>query len=112
MGSGAIFYARSCSIHSELLHEAGAGSRLELDFTKCGLILRDVLLQYVQQRFSLLWAEINTLKIVDIHVIRRGLIDHTEQQQKIPKVNANLDAIRVALAVFGCVNQLDLRLRL
>src|SRR6185369_15598304 len=57
MTSDAIFYARSCSIHSRLLHEAGAGPRLELDFTECGFILRHVLLQYVQQRFGLLMAQ-------------------------------------------------------
>jgi hypothetical protein len=61
----------------------------------------------------LLWAKVNALEILDIHVIGRGLIDQAEEQEEVPKVYADLYTVGVALAVFGQVAHLDLgRLRL
>src|SRR5690349_20378538 len=82
--------------------------RFELDFTECGLVLRDILLQHVEQRFGLLRAHIDGLEVVDGDVIRRSLADAAEHQKEVPQVHANLHAVGIIFAVFRRVDELNL----
>jgi len=56
----------------------------ELDFTERAFILGDVLLQDIEHRLGLLRADVDALKIVYGHVVRRRLADAAEQQKKSP----------------------------
>ena len=85
--------------------------RLELDLAERGLILGDVLLEDIQQRFGLLRAKVDALKIVDVNVVGRGLIDHAKEQQKSQILTADLHTVGVAFPVFRDVAHLDLGLR-
>ncbi len=88
------------------------GVRLKFDFTESRFVLRNVLLQDVHERLGLLRAEIDALKILDVHLLRHGLIHQAEQQQKIPQIHPDLHAVGIALAVIGAIYQVDFRLRL
>src|ERR1035438_10461426 len=88
-----------------LLDSAGGTVRLQLDFSEGGLVLRDILRQDVQERLGLLRAQVNTLEVVDQHVLGRGLVHRSEHQEEVPEVDAYLDAIGIALAVIGRVHQ-------
>src|SRR5271157_4010484 len=91
-----------------LLHDAFGGLRLQFDFAKGGLVLRDVLLQNAEQRLGLLRADVDALETVDDDVLRRGLVHAAEQEKEIPQIHPHLDAVGVALPVVGRVNQLNL----
>jgi len=73
----------------------------QLDFSESRLVLADVLLKDVHQRFCLLRAQINALEILDGDLVGHGLIHHSEAQEEIPEANANLHAVGVILPVFG-----------
>jgi len=83
------------------LHEAGAGAGFEADFAERGLVLADVLLEDVQQCLGLLGAHVDALEVLDLHVFGRGLVERTEHEEKVPEVDADLDAVGVALTVVG-----------
>src|ERR1035437_9824869 len=90
------------------LHDGVGGLRLQLDFTKSGFVLRDVLLENADERLGLLRADVDALEIVDSGVFRRGLVHAAEQKKEIPQIHPHLDAVGVVLPVVGCVNQLNL----
>src|SRR5262249_23725370 len=73
------------------------------------LILIHVLLQHVQKSLGLLWADVNPLKILNRNLVRGSLIDAPGQQQEIPQIHANLDAVCIVLAIFRRISELDLR---
>ena len=79
----------------------GRRSRIQLDLTKGGFILHDVLAQHVPERLGLLRAQVNSLEVLYLHQILRGLRHGAERQQKIPHADANLDAIGVPVAIIG-----------
>src|SRR6185437_842559 len=81
---------------------------LELDFAERRLVLFDVLLQHVKQGFGLLGTNVNALEVRDGNSVRGSLIDAPEQQQEVPQVHPDLNAIRVILTVLRSVRQLDL----
>src|SRR5579864_988218 len=103
--------ARTLGVTPVLL-DGTRGLRLQLDLAEGGLILRHVLLQNVRQRFGLLRAQENALKILDADGVRRSLVHGSEQQEEIPQADAHLHAVGVMLAVVGGARKLDLRLRL
>src|ERR1039457_2040272 len=78
----------------------GRRVRLKLDLAERGFVLVDVLLEDVEQRLGLLRAEVNSLEILDIDVIGRGLVDQAEEQEEVPEIYTDLDAVGVALPVF------------
>ena len=84
-----------------LLNEAGTGARLQTDFSERAFILADVLLQDVEERLGLLRADVHALEILDVNVVRSGLVDVAEHEEEIPEVNPNLNAVGVAFAVIG-----------
>src|SRR5437899_1095927 len=83
--------------------------RLELDLPEGSLVLRHILLQHIQQRLGLLWTHVYALKILDRHLIRRGLVHHAEEQKEVPEIDPDLHTIGVALAIVGGVGEVDLR---
>ncbi len=94
-----------------LLDNTG-GVRLETNFPEGRFVLIDILLEHVQQRFGLLGADVDTLKILDVYAIGSGLIDTPEQQQEVPEIHPHLHAIGVIFAVVGSGGELDLGSRL
>lgn len=92
-----------------LLDQPTTRLRLQLDFTERGFILRHILLQDIQKSLRLLRADVDALEILDADPVRRGLIHDAEEQKKIPEVNPDLHAVRVALTVVRGSLQLDIR---
>src|SRR5215475_8217278 len=92
-----------------LLYDSAAGVRLQLDLPESGFVLRDVLLQIVEQRFGLLVTDVDALKIMNRHVVRRRLANTAEHQEEIPKIHANLYAVRIIFAIFRGIDELNLR---
>src|ERR1700693_3559803 len=86
------------------LDSAGGAVRLQLDFSEGGLVLRDILRQDVQERLGLLRAQVNTLEVVDQHVLGCGLVHRSEHQEEVPEIDAYLNAIGIALAVIRSVH--------
>ncbi len=84
--------------------------RIELDLTEGCLVPGNVLLKQSEQRFRLLRAEIDPLKIANLDLRFGLLLQGAEGEEKIPNVHAHLDAIRVILAIARVVGQLDVRL--
>ncbi len=52
-----------------LLNDPAAGLRLQLDFAERRFILGHVLLQHIEKRFGLLRTDVNSLKIMNRHVV-------------------------------------------
>src|SRR6266849_9672102 len=98
------------AIIARSLHERCAGVRLQLDLAERALVLADILLQHIQQGLGLLRTEIDALEIVNVDVVRRGLVHQPEQQKEVPKVDANLHAVGIAFAILGCIDQVNLGL--
>jgi hypothetical protein len=92
---------RPCSRHSGI----------QLYFAKRTLIARDVLLQNRHQRFGLLRAQINALKVPDFHLSFALLLQSSENQKEIPNIHTHLDAVGVALAIVRSVDEPDVGLR-
>jgi hypothetical protein len=84
--------------------------RIELDFAERCLVAGNVLLQKSEQRFGLLRAQIDALKIPDLHLRLALLLHRAESQEKIPDVHAHLHAVGIALAVVGRIHQFHIRL--
>lgn len=90
-----------------LLNESRSGARFQLDLSESSFILSDILLNQSQKRFCLLWAQINTLKILYFHVLRLCLVNRAEQQKKVPEVDSNLDAVGISFPVIVCLLKND-----
>ena len=86
-------------------------SRIELDFSKSALVVRDVLLQDRGQGLGLLRAEIDPLKIPHLDLILRLLLHGAENQKEIPDVHPYLYAVGIGLAIFISVCDVKIRLR-
>src|SRR5205807_7545483 len=85
-------------------------ARIKLDLTECALVPTHILLQQSQQRFRLLWAQIDALEILDLDLSFGLLLQRAENQKEIPDVDPHLHAIGIVLAVRGVIYQFDVRL--
>lgn len=86
-------------------------ARIEFDLAESRFVTRHILLQEPQQRLRLLWAEIDSLEIADVHLRLGLLLQGPKYQKKVPDIHAHLHAIGVILTVGGVVRQLDIGLR-
>ncbi len=93
-------------------HGHGVRLGLKRDGPEGLFVLGDVLAEDVPQRFGLLRAQINTVRVLDGDVLRRLLMDETEGEEEVPYADAYLNTVGVALAVFLRFCHLDLRLGL
>jgi hypothetical protein len=93
--------------HADLLDEADSGLRLELDLAEGRLVLRDILLENVEERLGLLRTDVDTLKIMNLNVVGGRLINFAERQKEIPQVDPHLNAIGVIFAIVRGLHQLD-----
>jgi len=84
------------------------GVGLEFDFSERRFVLIYILLQNIEQSLCLLRAEVDALKIVNRDVVRCRLIDAAEHEEEVPKIDSDLYAVGIILAVFGGVDQLNL----
>src|SRR5208282_3577303 len=96
-----------------LLNLTGSGGvRLKFNLAEGCFVLRDILMQDVEQRLGLLRAQIDALKVLNVHGVGSGLADGAEHEKEIPKVDSDLHAVGVTFAIIGAVTELDLgRLR-
>ena len=80
---------------------AGADARVELDFAEGGFVAVDVLLQQSQQGLGLLRAQINALKVANLHLAFVLLLDGSEDEEEIPDIHSHLHTVGVGLPVIG-----------
>lgn len=79
-----------------------------MNFPERAFVLAHILLHEFHQRFCLLRAEVDALKIVNLHLIRRGLGDAAEHEEEVPQVQPDLHAIGIILTIFGGADQMNL----
>src|SRR5579884_2502526 len=101
---------RRASAGVGLLDGRACNARFQPNFAESGLVLRQVLRQHVGKRLGLLRADIDALEVVDLHVLRRGLVHSAEHKEEIPQIDADLNAVGVALTVVPGIGELDFRL--
>jgi len=93
------------------MHRTGwSHPRIKFDLPERLLVARDVLLQKSQKRFRLLRAQVNSLKVTDFHVRLTLLLQGTEDQKKVPDIDAHLHTVGITLAIVRVVDQLHVRL--
>jgi hypothetical protein len=85
--------------------------RIQLYLSKRAFISRNVLLQNRHQRFGLLWAQINALKVSDLHLGFTLLLQSAEDQKEIPNIYTYLNTVGVSFAVVRSIHQPDIGLR-
>jgi hypothetical protein len=85
--------------------------RIKFDFSERALVVADVLLQNRHQRFGLLRAEIDALKVMDFDLGLALLLHGPKDEEKIPDVDSDLNAIGIAFAIVGIIHQLNIGLR-
>src|SRR5690348_178067 len=85
-------------------------ARVQLDLAVRLFVIREVLLQNVKQRFGLLWAHVDSLKIRDLNLGLGLLLQRSEDQKKIPHAGPDLNAVGIAVAIAGGIDDLDIRL--
>ena len=79
--------------------------RVKLDLAKSVLVLSEVLLQHSTKRLRLLRAEVDPLEVAYLNVFFRGLVDGAKQEEKIPDVDTDLNAVRVGFAIVWAGNE-------
>ena len=85
-------------------------ARVKLYFAKRAFVTGYILLQDRHQRFSLLRAEVDALKISHFHLGLGLLLEGPEYQEKIPYIHSHLHTVSVTLAVVITVHQFDVGL--
>src|SRR5262245_57470876 len=83
---------------------------IKFDFPESALIAGDILSQYRRQRFGLLRTQIDPLKVADVDLVFAVLLQRAEGEKEIPDADSHLHTVGVILAIFGRVDQIDLRL--
>ncbi len=88
----------------------GGHARVELDLSEGGLVAGDVLVQERGQRFGLLRAQIDALKVVELDLALGGLLHSAEDEEEIPHIDPDLHAIGIIFAILGTLHKFDIRL--
>src|SRR5260370_24866369 len=84
--------------------------RIQLDLAESIFVARDVLLQQSEQCLGLLRAQIDPLKISNLHLRFALLLQGAEDQKEVPDVHTHLHAVGVAFAVVRRICQFDIGL--
>jgi len=91
---------------------AGRGHpRIELDFAKGALVVRNILVQDRGQSLSLLRAQIYSLEVSYFDLVLGLLLHGTEHQKEVPDIHPHLDAIGVGFTIVTGVENIKIRLR-
>src|ERR1700744_6001436 len=84
-------------IHLVLL--LGGHGRIKLDLAERALILAYVLIKNREQRFGLLRAEVNSLEVLHLDLLRTDRLQASKHQEKIPHAYTDLDRVSVGITV-------------
>src|SRR5262249_40820422 len=98
---GHLVHRTTCSCHVGI----------ELDLAKSLLVLSNILSQYMEQRFRLLWAQIDPLEVGDLDLFRCLLPQSAEGEKEVPDAHAYLDAVGVPFTILRGIDQLYIGLR-
>src|SRR5690242_19685405 len=85
-------------------------ARIEFDLAERVFVADNVLLQHTQQRFCLLWAEIDPLEIMNFDLRFGLLMKSAEGEEEVPNTDADLHAVGIAFAIGVGVDELDVGL--
>ena len=88
----------------------GTHARVQFDFAERRFVAGDVLLQQSQKRLGLLRAEIDALKVTNLHLSFALLLHRAEDQEEIPNVDSHLNAVGIRFPIIGGVSKLDIGL--
>ncbi len=81
---------------------------IKLDFAKRALISGNILLQDRRQGLGLLRAQVDSLKIIDLHLGFALLLQDPEYEEEIPDIHPHLHAVGVVFAVFAGIDEFDI----
>ena len=85
-------------------------ARVQFDFAEGTLVAGDVLLQQPEQRFGLLRAKIDALKVANLDLGFGLLLQGAENHKEVPDIHSHLHAVGIGFAVVWSIGQLDVRL--
>ena len=85
-------------------------ARVEFDFAEGAFVARYILLEKSKERFRLLRADINALKITNLYLSFALLLQGAEDHEEIPDIHPHLHAVGIIFAIVGAVRQLNIRL--
>ena len=63
------------------------------------LVLVQVVLENLEQRFGLLRTEIDALEIIELHLIRCLLTHRAKHEEEVPHAHPDLDAVGIVVAI-------------
>src|SRR5215471_12030253 len=101
---------REVNLGASVNGTGGMQVRIQLNLAKCIFVLCDILLENRQQGLGLLRAYVDALKVRDLHLTFRLLLQSSEGKEKIPDADSYLHAVSVILAVVGRVRQFNIGL--
>ena len=94
------------------VYRAGRHPGIKFDLSESALVARHVLLKNRGERLGLLRAQVDPLKVLQLHLCFTLLLQGSEDQKEIPDIHADLHTVRVILTVVGGVHQFNIRLLL
>src|SRR5208282_2629031 len=100
----------STSMNGASVNGSTWGARIKFDLAERGFVVRHVLLHERHERLGLLRADINPLKVSQLHLRLRALLHRPENQEEIPDIHPDLHAVGVGLAIIGGLYELHIRL--
>jgi len=106
--SGAMRHGRSPRLVNGAAGRGHAG--IELDLAEGAFVSGDILLQNGHERFGLLRAQIDALKVADLDLGLGWLLHGAEDKEEIPDVDADLNAVGVVFAIIRSMAELDVGL--
>src|SRR5579859_2591503 len=75
--------------------------RLQVEFPEGLFVLGEILAEHVPQGFGLLWAEEDSLMVLDAQLVGRLGTGLAEDEVKIPDADPHLHAVGIGVAISG-----------
>src|SRR6266567_8329665 len=96
--------------HCDLVNGSLGHVGIEFNLSECLLVVSEILLEHQRESFCLLWAEVDSVKILDLDAIVGLGLQGSEGEMEIPHAHAYLNTVRVGITIIAGFSKGDLRL--